>query len=803
MKPPARIRLRLLGRFALASDDAGAKPLRLTARKSCALLAYLAMSPEQTASREELATLLWGGCSDQQARQSLRQALAMLRKELGQPHFFAANTEIVRLQPGLWSVDACEFEKLTRCSTTEDLAQAGQLFRGEFLAGLNIDEEGFEEWVRGQRQRVQMAASRLCETYATRPDIVSNGEQAVTAAEHLLALDPLREDWQRWALTLYARYRGKTEALAQAGVFAEALQRELGVGPEKETCTLVDRIRAGEIAPIGVDPTPNEVANAIEPSGRVVETIAITASKSSLPPAIENESRGRKEIVQPLAIGLTVAMIAFGGIFALINEHPVRPHAGDPAIKLPAEAAVTDRWQPPQPASQPAWDVERLPQLFTKLEQGQPEWARGLRLALAPAGDPWASPRPPSMLPAEPTAAPDKSIIPILVLPFTTSGETAGSMQLLADTVTDDLTNLLSRVSSLRVISRQTALTYRGQPIDVAALGSELQVRYVLEGSMRMHGNMLRVNIELIDPTTRLPVWTTRIERDGADRQGVLDEIVGRLARELQFELITIEAERRSNDSDADALVARGWAALFNITPDGYRLAESFFRQALERDPQSLPAQIGMGAYHARIGALLLDNEPLDHRAKARDLLQDAIRRDPQSSAAHFYLGLALKISPTYQDAIEEFERAIEFNPSFPAAHVHIGDALAQIGRPAEGLEHIKYGIRLSPRDPTLGIFLDMAGSVELELNHFEAAIDYFRRSAVLKPAYARPWAGLAATYALAGRGEEALSYAEKLKASAPSLSAEQLIDQFGRNNSSQLREGLRLVFALQANSGQ
>ena len=134
------------------------------------------------------------------------------------------------------------------------------------------------------------------------------------------------------------------------------------------------------------------------------------------------------------------------------------------------------------------------------------------------------------------------------MLPFTTSGEASGSTQLLADAVTDDLTNLLSRVESLRVISRQTALTYKAQSIDVAGLGSELQVRYVLEGSMRMHGNVLRVNIELIDPATRLPVWTTRIERDGADRYGVLDEIMARLARELQFELSTIDTERHSND---------------------------------------------------------------------------------------------------------------------------------------------------------------------------------------------------------------------------------------------------------------
>src|SRR5262249_5672415 len=162
---------------------------------------------------------------------------------------------------------------------------------------------------------------------------------------------------------------------------------------------------------------------------------------------------------------------------------------------------------------------------------------------------------------------------------------------------------------------------------------------------------------------TRLPVWTTRIERNDADRYGIVDELVGRLARELRFELIAIEGERRSKDSDTDALVARGWAALFNITPQGYRQAEGYFQQTLEHDPQSLPALIGMGAYHARIGALVLDNIPLDHRARARELLQEAVRRDPNSSAAHFYLGLALKRAPTIQESIDAMEHSIELNP--------------------------------------------------------------------------------------------------------------------------------------------
>jgi DNA-binding SARP family transcriptional activator len=208
------------------------------------LLAYLGMSRDYTASREELAALLWGDCSDQQARQSLRQALALLRKELGSSRLFTADTRLVRLDPALWSIDARDFETLARSQKAEDLSDAARLLAGDFLAGVNIDQEGFEEWVSGQRTRLQHAAGHLCETFMKRPDLVIAPDQALAAVEQLMALDPLREDWQRIAITLYARYRGKNEALARAAIFANLLQRELGVAPETETRLMLESIKA-------------------------------------------------------------------------------------------------------------------------------------------------------------------------------------------------------------------------------------------------------------------------------------------------------------------------------------------------------------------------------------------------------------------------------------------------------------------------------------------------------------------------------------------------------------------------------
>lgn len=145
MNPADRIRVRLLGGFEIVRGDETSRPLRLSTKKVCALAAFLVMSRKQTATRAELATLLWGSCPDQQARQSLRQALVLLRKDLGSPNALFADKEVVRLHPGAWSVDALEFEASADSTDIEDLERAVELFRGEFLAGLVIDEEGFDE----------------------------------------------------------------------------------------------------------------------------------------------------------------------------------------------------------------------------------------------------------------------------------------------------------------------------------------------------------------------------------------------------------------------------------------------------------------------------------------------------------------------------------------------------------------------------------------------------------------------------------------------------------------------------------
>jgi DNA-binding SARP family transcriptional activator/TolB-like protein len=738
------MRLRLLGRFGVAAPDSESTSIQLPTKKTGALLAYLGMSSDYAASREELAALLWGGCSDQQARQSLRQALALLRKELPSD-VLMTDTKIVRLDSASWSIDAREFASLACSQNAEDLARAARSFTGDFLSGFILEEEAFEEWISGQRTRLQHAAAQLCETFVRRPDLVVDPNRALAAIDQLIALDPLREDWHRLAIALYARYRGKNEALSRASNFAGLLQRELGVAPERETRTMVENLRSADVA-AWVNGPVEDVQHVSNPT-----PIDGSPEATAIAPAVSLVVAPRRNFLTRRPDGMTLAALALAGILVAAGTF----------------------------ASEPLHSIFGL----------APSASFQSPTALGAPPDPWRSPA------AAREAQLPKGIIPIVVLPFASPGGTDEPGQLIADMLTDDLTNTLSRLPSFRVISRQTARSYRGQAIDVAKLGIELQVRYVLEGSVRLGDDNLRVNVELINPATRLSVWSGRVERRGADRQGVRDEIVSRLARELQFEMLPIESQRLSNDFDADALAYRGWAALSQVNIEGYQEALALFNKALERDPQNLSAQLGIGAYHARMGAQVLDTDPGGHRSKAEEILRQVLVRDPESSQAHFYLALALNRLPTLPEALEHLERAIRIDPSDASAHAQIGNGLIRSGKVSEGLEHVRYAMLLSPRDPIMPVWLEFAGNAELELGDYHEAIAMFERSIAVNPGYPRGWAGLVAAYALANQPADARRAAAKLRTFAPNLENDDLPKHFGRSESSKLHEGLMLAF--------
>jgi DNA-binding SARP family transcriptional activator len=183
----AGFRLSLLGGFALS--DPGGNAVAITSKKNRALLAILALSPGQSMTRERLASLLWGDRGEEQARNSLRQSLAVLRKELGPDGSDLIRSQDETLKLAAIAVDVLEIVAGATSNDIADLRASAARCSGDLLADVAIHEESFEEWLAVERSSFGASRFRLFERLAE----LETGQAKVAAAQHLVALDPLRE----------------------------------------------------------------------------------------------------------------------------------------------------------------------------------------------------------------------------------------------------------------------------------------------------------------------------------------------------------------------------------------------------------------------------------------------------------------------------------------------------------------------------------------------------------------------------------------------------------------------------------
>ena len=248
--------------------------------------------------------------------------------------------------------------------------------------------------------------------------------------------------------------------------------------------------------------------------------------------------------------------------------------------------------------------------------------------------------------PAHAKPAPEKSAPPrlsIVVLPFANIGGGA-EQKPFVDGVTESLTTDLSRIRGAVVIGRNTAFTYKGRAADLKQIGRELNVRYVLEGSVQRGGNRMRVNVQLIDAVTGNHLWAERFDKPLADLFDMQDEIVARLANALNTELVAAEARRAEQAPSPDSmdLYFQGLAWLNKgMTPDNVAQARSFFDSALAADPGNVDALIGSARADTRAGAFLFLADPMTAFAAAEAKLTNALSSVPDHAGAHLTLGIA------------------------------------------------------------------------------------------------------------------------------------------------------------------
>jgi DNA-binding SARP family transcriptional activator/TolB-like protein/Tfp pilus assembly protein PilF len=714
MSKLSHVTLRLLGGFAIEANVGRPIPISVRSRKARAMVAFLAMKPGYRGRREELATLFWGDNTDALARHSLRQCLISLRQDLClASEILIVDREAIGLRTQFVSVDARRFMSLARSTAPDELTRAAELWHGAFLPDLALDIEEFDSWHRHEAERLATAAAGVFEALCRSADANGDGERAIAAAERLVALEPTREDRQRTALMLFARYKGREAALSRARQFTDLLRSELGVSSQAVTRALIDAIKRGDFEP----------AHAPDLGRLAVQSVAKPAG---LPDTA------------PIALALSE-----------IKASPVSIPIVLPAEQAPRKTA---------PANPPFWRRCPLAAACAIIAF----LAMGTIVALGVAPKLWS-----------PQTDLQRSQA-LVVLPFAVDNSGQPDDPAFARVLTHNLIGYLSRFDKLRVISEQTSDFYRDRRMDVAHLMTDLGAQYAIVGRVQGTDSALRIDFQLVDTATRTNLWSDHLQRERSDPTLVADEAARGIARMLAVEIGRVGALRMhakpSSELTLSELVARGYLALRRGTiRENLTDAMTSFDEALRRDPHYQPALLAVARVHIIAAANFIDLDFSPDLGKAEQLVNEALAKSPNSISALYSLALLQKYRRQYHAAIRSLQRCLELNPSFLPAQGQIGNLLTRIGQPQKGLEQILQTIRVAtPNDPTTGYWYLFAAEAELELGHDRAALDWALRANAFMPGSPLVQAWLASIYTTIGDKSNAAKYVAALTKMAP-----------------------------------
>jgi adenylate cyclase len=320
------------------------------------------------------------------------------------------------------------------------------------------------------------------------------------------------------------------------------------------------------------------------------------------------------------------------------------------------------------------------------------------------------------------------SIPSIAVLPFT-SMSTSPSDEVFADGMSEDIITALSKIRSLFVIARNSTFTYKGRAVDVRSVARELGVRYVIEGSIRMSPNRIRITAQLIDADDAGHIWAERFDRDIADIFDVQDEITEAIVGALGSEIPKAERDRaqRKHPDDLGAweLYQRGMWHLLRRNRDDLQAAARFFEQSRKLDKTfSLPVS-GLGLTHFFLLTNGSVDNPQDTANKMQELARAALAIDQDDPDAHAVSGLAHMMKGEASRGVLAHRHAVSLNPNDPYLHWCLGYSSLLDDQLELALSSHDKALRLSPRDPRRWSFLTLKAATLYFMKRFEESAKF------------------------------------------------------------------------------
>jgi TolB-like protein/DNA-binding winged helix-turn-helix (wHTH) protein/cytochrome c-type biogenesis protein CcmH/NrfG len=345
----------------------------------------------------------------------------------------------------------------------------------------------------------------------------------------------------------------------------------------------------------------------------------------------------------------------------------------------------------------------------------------------------------------------------LVVLPFTDLSP-GGDQEFFADGITEELTNLLSHLPDLRVISRTSAFTLKGQNATMAEIAAMLNVSHVLEGSVRVDGGRLRVTAQLIEATTDSHLWSKVFERSYEKIFDIQDEVATLVTRRLEVDLLNAPPRVQRTDPDAYSLYLQ---AMFQfITQENFESSISKLEQALAIDSEYVPAWVMLGR-RLFFQATNFGGDK-DTIGLAQSAAENALRLDPYYAPAHALLGTLTVHKNDLQSAARHFERAFEIDPTDESLVLAVVSLLQSLGRFDEAVQILRIEMDRNPLSdvPPLNLALTLLMDKRLAEAepYWRFALDLNRDSPVWVPGF------YAITLAHNGKLSEALEVAQSSK---------------------------------------
>jgi serine/threonine protein kinase/Tfp pilus assembly protein PilF len=321
------------------------------------------------------------------------------------------------------------------------------------------------------------------------------------------------------------------------------------------------------------------------------------------------------------------------------------------------------------------------------------------------------------------------SIRSIAVLPLENLSHNQ-EQQYFVDGMTDALTTNLSKIGALRVISRTSAMHYKGTNKTLPEIARELNVDGVVEGSVLRSGNRVRITAELLHGPSDRQIWAESYERDLGDVLRLQSEVAQAIAQQVRIQLTP---QQQAGLGSMQGVNPQAYEAFLKgrstntLTLKGLKEAQAYFQEAVQQDPSFALAYVGLADCYLGLGSFRWI-APQDAYRHANEAIRKAVELNPNLGEAHSTLGwLSWRYEWDWAAAEKEFKRALELNPNYVTGHINLGLYLGWSGRVAQGLAEYRRVAELDPVSPPNAVLY-------YHLRDYKTVLELSQKDVVLDP---------------------------------------------------------------------